>query len=269
MRLDAHQVAAETQVVRGAKLGEQVVTASSGATSPRTFVLVHGAGHGGWCYRRVAELLRAQGHGVFTPTLAGLAERFQEDARAINLTTHIGEIIALLEAEDLEDVVLCGHSYGGMVVGGVADRIPGRIANLVFLDAVIPENGKCMTDYVFPGEALLGVVQAVGASGGGLWLASPPAAFFKVNEADQTWADGLLTPHPFASLIERITIGDNAGRIAAHTYIFATQWGFPPIIEQYQRARTLPGWAVFEVDCGHDVMIDAPDRLAEILAELD
>ena len=116
---------------------------SSGPT--RTFVLVHGANHGGWCYSRVAALLRAQGHRVFTPTLSGLAERSRENASSIKLTTHIDNILDLFKWEELDDVVLCGHSYGGMVVGGVADKIPEKIRNLVFLDAVIPENGQCLT----------------------------------------------------------------------------------------------------------------------------
>lgn len=240
------------------------------ASNPvRTFVLVHGASHGGWCYGRVAGLLRAQGHRVFTPTLSGLAERSGEASRAINLTTHIEDILDLFRWEELEDVVLCGHSYGGMVIAGVADRIPERIRNLVFLDAVIPETGRCMTDYVFPGEALLGVLDLVGAAGGGLVLPAPPAAFFKVNEADQAMVDRLCTPHPIASLLQKISLGDHGDRIAAHTYIYATGWGFPPITQQYEKARTLAGWKVFEVDCGHDIMIDAPGRLAEILASLD
>src|ERR1700761_8505199 len=157
---------------------------SSSSAPTRTFVLVHGAGHGGWCFARVADLLREQGHRVFTPTLSGLAERSDENVRSINLTTHINEIVKLFKWQELDDVVLCGHSYGGMVIGGVADKIPERIRNLVFLDAVIPENGKSMTDYVFPGEALLQVMDAVGVFGGGLVLPAPPAGFFKVNEAD-------------------------------------------------------------------------------------
>jgi len=241
---------------------------SPGGQLTRTFVLVHGASHGGWCYSRVAELLRSRGHRVFTPSLSGLAERSRENSRPINLTTHVNDILDLFKWEELDDVVLCGHSYGGMVVGGVADKIPERIRNLVFLDAVIPENGKCMTDYVFPGEALLGVMSVVGELGGGFVLPAPPAAFFKVNEADQAMVDRLCTPHPIASLIEKINIGANADSIANHTYIYATNWGFPPIVQQYERAKTLAGWKIFEVDSGHDIMIDAPVRLAEILTGL-
>jgi pimeloyl-ACP methyl ester carboxylesterase len=240
----------------------------SDTKAARTFVLVHGASRGGWCYGRVADRLRAQGHRVFTPTLAGLGERSQEASRPINLTTHIDQILDLFRWEELDDVVLCGHSYGGMVVGGVADRVADRIRNLVFLDAVIPENGKSMTDYVFPGEALLPVMDLVGQAGGGLMLPAPPAAFFMVNEADQPMVDRLCTPHPMASLLEKITIGTNADRIPGHTYIYGTQMGFPPLVQQYERAKTLAGWTVFEVEAGHDVMLDAPVRLAEILGGL-
>jgi len=232
----------------------------------RTFVLVHGASHGGWCYDRVAAILRSRGHRVFAPTLAGLAERVGMDARRIDLTTHIDEIVALFEREDLTDVVLCGHSYGGMVVGGVADRIPERIGNLVFLDAVVPENGKCMNDHVFPGLRLLPIVLSVWLFGRGRRLTPPPPAwFFNVNKADRAMVNRRLTSHPWATLTEKIRIGNNADRIPNHTYIHAGNWGNRQIGEQYERAKTREGWKVFEVACGHDVMIDAPDELAEIL----
>jgi pimeloyl-ACP methyl ester carboxylesterase len=233
----------------------------------KTFVLIHGASHGGWCYDRVAAILRSAGHRVFTPTLAGLAERASMDARWINLTTHVDEIVALFERENLRDVVLCGHSYGGMVIGGVADQIPDRISNLVFLDAVVPEDGKCMNDYVFPGWRLLPILIVVWLFGRGYKLTPPPpASFFKVNKADQAMVSRRLTGHPFKTLTEKIHIGNNADHIAGHTYIYATNWGNPQITKQYERAKTREGWKVFEVECGHDVMIDAPNELARILA---
>lgn len=232
----------------------------------KTFVLIHGASHGGWCYDRVAAILRPQGYRVFTPTLAGLAERAAMDARRINLTTHIDEVVELFERENLRDVVLCGHSYGGMVIGGVADQIPDRISNLVFLDAVVPEDGKCMNEYVFPGWLLLPILMAVWLFGRGYKLTPPPpAAFFKVNKADQAMVNRRLTAHPFATLREKIRIGNNADRIADHTYIYAANWGNPQIAKQYELAKKRKGWKVFEVACGHDVMIDAPNELARIL----
>lgn len=238
--------------------------------APGTFVLIHGASHGGWCYDRVAAILRSQGHRVFAPTLAGLAERVSMDARHINLTTHIDEVVALFEQEDLRDVVLCGHSYGGMVIAGVADRIPDRISNLVFLDAVVPEDGKSMNDYVFPGWRVLPIVVSVWLFGGGHRLTPPPPAwFFKVNKADRAMVDRHLTSHPYATLTEKIRIGDNTDRIPNHTYIHAANWGNPQITRQYELAKQRKGWKVFEVPSGHDVMIDAPDDLARILVSLN
>jgi pimeloyl-ACP methyl ester carboxylesterase len=232
----------------------------------KTFVLVHGASHGGWCYDRVAAILRSQGHQVFAPTLAGLAERASMDARRINLTTHVDEIVELFDRERLGDVVLCGHSYGGMVVGGVADRVPDRIGNLVFLDAVVPENGRCMNDYVFPGWRVAPILISVWLFGGGHKLTPPPPAwFFKVNKADRAMVNRRLTAHPYGTLREKIRIGNNADRIANHTYIHAASWGNPQIAKQYEFAKTRAGWKVFEIECGHDVMIDAPSELARIL----
>jgi len=167
----------------------------------RTFVLIHGASHGGWCYDRVAAILRSQGHQVFAPTLAGLAERASMDARQINLTTHIDEVVDLFEREDLNDVILCGHSYGGMVIAGVADRITDRIGHLVFLDSVLAESGKCMNDYVFPGWRLLPILLSVWLFGRGYKLTPPPPAwYFNVNKADRPMVNRRLTGHPFKTL---------------------------------------------------------------------
>jgi pimeloyl-ACP methyl ester carboxylesterase len=191
----------------------------------KTLVLIHGASHGGWCYERVAAILRSQGYRVFAPTLAGLAERASMDSRRINLTTHIEEVVKLFERENLRDVVLCGHSYGGMIIAGVADQIPDRIENLVFLDAVVPEDGKCMNDYVFPGWRILPILISVWLFGRGYRLTPPPPAwFFKVNKADRAMVNRGLTGHPFKTLTEKIHIGSNADRIPNHTYIYATQW---------------------------------------------
>ena len=235
----------------------------------KTFVLIHGASHGGWCYDRVAAALRSKGHRVFAPTLAGLAERASMDARRIDLSTHINEVVELFERENLSEVVLCGHSYGGMVIAGVADRIPDRIENLVFLDAVVPENGRSMNDYVFPGWRILPILISVWLFGRGYRLTPPPPAwFFKVNKADRAMVNRRLTGHPFKTLTEKIHIGSNADRIPNHTYIYATNWGNPQIAEQYEFAKRREGWKVFEVASGHDIMIDAPDELAGILVSV-
>src|SRR5580700_6619085 len=115
---------------------------------PATFVLVHGAWHGGWCFARVAEILRAQGHRVFTPTLTGLGERVHLASTEITLSTHVTDIVNVVRYEDLHDVVLLGHSYGGMVISGVVEVVPERVGALVYLDAFVPENGESLLDLV-------------------------------------------------------------------------------------------------------------------------
>src|SRR5262245_44663374 len=111
-----------------------------------TFVLVHGGGHGGWCYSKVARLLRAQGHDVYTPTLTGLGERSHLVSPAVDLDMHVHDVVQVLHYEDLRDAILVGHSYGGMVITGVADRAADRIGKLVFLDAANPVNGQSLVD---------------------------------------------------------------------------------------------------------------------------
>ena len=231
-----------------------------------TFVLVHGAWHGGWCYARVAKLLRAQGHLVFTPTLTGLGERAHL-ARfgVVNCSTHIQDIVNVIKWEQLNDVVLCGHSYGGMVIGGVADAIPERVAALVYLDAVIPESGKAVIDGMKPQEleAVLGAV----ADHGGDMLPPWPAAAFNTNPAARAMVDALCTPQPFATLTERLKLSGAYMNIAKKTYILATRWGAnpPSLKDAYASVKDDKSWKGFEVPYGHEVMLDAPEHLAEML----
>src|SRR5947209_17490274 len=113
-----------------------------------SFVLVHGAWHGSWCWKRVRKALQAAGHEVFTPTLTGLGERSHLLSRDVNLETHIQDVVNLIKWEELTDIVLCGHSYGGCVISGVADRIPARIRALVYVDAFVLENGENLAQHL-------------------------------------------------------------------------------------------------------------------------
>ena len=134
-----------------------------------TFVLVHGAWGGGWAWRpTVGALLREAGHEVFTPTLTGLGERAHLASPDIDLETHINDIVGVIEYENLHDVVLMGHSYGGMAITGVADRVPERLAHLVYVDAFVPEDGQSLADLIGPGtaEGMIARAQAEGDGGG-------------------------------------------------------------------------------------------------------
>src|SRR5205809_2952479 len=136
-----------------------------------SFVLIHGAWHGSWCWKRVRRLLQAQGHDVFTPTLTGVGERSHLLSRDVNLETHILDIVNLIRWEELSDIVLCGHSYGGCVISGVADRIPDRIRALVYLDAFVPENGENLGQHV-PGPLFNQLLEGVTKVGDG-WKVPP------------------------------------------------------------------------------------------------
>jgi pimeloyl-ACP methyl ester carboxylesterase len=225
---------------------------SATTTTPTNFVLVHGAWHGGWCWRRVADRLTARGHRVFTPTLTGLADRSHLRDAGIDLTTHITDIVNLIAWEDLDRVVLCGHSYGGMVVTGVADKIADRIASLVYLDAFVPENGQAMRDIVTRplGDAPL--------------IAPIPAAVFKVNAADQAYVDGKCTPHPAATMSEKLALTGAYKTVPKRSFIWASDYA-GAATRFYEQYKSDPNWTVHAVACGHDVMLDKPDELAALL----
>src|SRR3954447_13215918 len=121
---------------------------SGGSSAEKTFVIVHGGWAGGWYFQPVARLLRGAGHEVFTPTLTGIGERSHLMSRDIDLNTHIQDVVNVLEFEDLRDVILVGYSYGGMIVTAVADRVPERISQVIFLDAFLPKNGEALVDLV-------------------------------------------------------------------------------------------------------------------------
>ena len=233
--------------------------------SSKTFVLVHGAWHGGWCWCRVADRLRASGHIVFTPTLTGLGERAHLLHPDINLSLHVADVLGLIKCERLNNIVLVGHSYGGFVISGVAEAVANKISSIVFLDAFIPDNGESLLDVVQP--AVQDVIQDV-LDRGDTTVPVRDAAAFKVNEKDRPWVDSLATPQPIGTMTEKIKLTGVRERVATKTYIRAA--GYPNVSfdKAYARTKADRSWHTYEVPCGHDVMIDEPDRLAEILREV-
>jgi pimeloyl-ACP methyl ester carboxylesterase len=229
----------------------------------KTFVLVHGAWHGGWCWRRVADLLETQGHKVFTPTMTGLGERNHLLEAKVNLTTHITDIVNVIKWEKLSDIVLVGHSYGGAVISGVAERMPDAIGSIVFLDAFVPENGEHMASLTVRRDA----IEALVAKGETV-MQPVPAAAFQVNEKDRAWVDDMCTPHPLAAFTETMALTGARNRIAKRAYIRAVGYPNPPFDRARDKLKAMGGWRIYEVPCGHDVMVDMPDRLAEILVEV-
>jgi pimeloyl-ACP methyl ester carboxylesterase len=225
-----------------------------------TFVLVHGAWHGSWCWKRVRALLQHQGHEVFTPTLTGIGERAHLLAPGIDLRTHTLDVLNLIQWEELDDIVLCGHSYGGMVVTGVADKIPQRIRTLLYLDAFVPENGESLVDF-----APVTAAQLVED-----WKCIPISAeTFGVNAADRAWVDRQCTLQSVACFRQPAELTGGLSQLQRIGYIYASAWAGSqsPFHPFYQKARSR-GWFTHEVECGHDVMLDRPEVLAALLAAL-
>ncbi len=231
----------------------------------KTFVLVHGAWHGGWCWRRVSDLLERQGHKVFAPTLTGLGERSHLMRAGIDVSTHVTDIVNVLKWERLSNIVLCGHSYGGMVVSGVAEKAASAIGSIVFLDAFVPENGDSMA--ALTSQAVRDNLKLAGERGD-IGVPPRPAAAFLVNEKDQAWVDSLCGPQPIGTMTEKLALTGARERIARKSYIRAGAYPNPGFDTAYARVKTDKSWRTYEVPCGHDVMVDMPERLAEILLEV-
>jgi pimeloyl-ACP methyl ester carboxylesterase len=231
-----------------------------------TYVLVHGAWHGSWCWKRVRKALQTAGHEVFTPTLTGVGERSHLNSHGVNLSTHIADVANLIRWEELSEVILCGHSYGGCVISGAADRVADRVRALVYLDAFVLEDGEALID-LLPPEQVQGMRQRARNTGDG-WKVDPiPAEAFKVNADDTAWVNGQCTPQALASFEERIKLTGALGRIRDITHILATGYvEGSPFPACHERAKK-KGWKTRTVPCGHDVMLDLPDELTAFLLE--
>jgi pimeloyl-ACP methyl ester carboxylesterase len=234
-----------------------------------TYVLVHGGGHGGWCYAKVAKLLRDAGHDVRTPTLTGLADRSHLLSADIDLDTHITDVVNLLHYEDLRDVILVGHSYGGMVITGIADRAADRVGKLVYLDAANPVNGQSLVDVAGP---LMNAARAVGETVDGVELVLLPAPgageFYGVTDPDDLrWMDERLTGHPWRCFEQPLVLrNEDALRALPQFHIVCSSTLLTRDRELMGRARA--EGRLWEIDTGHDLMITEPGKVTSALLEI-
>jgi pimeloyl-ACP methyl ester carboxylesterase len=264
----------ESQATRRAVLGTMAAAALAGAaTTPaaaaqaprKTFVLVHGASAGGWCWRRVADRLEAAGHKVYTPTLTGLGERAHLMSGQITLDTHITDIVNVFKFEGLENVVLVGHSYGGWIVSGVAEQMEGKISSIVFLDAFMPENGQKVLD---TNSERSKAEVAAAMRKAEVSRPAPDASVWNVNQADRAWFNERSTPQPVGVSFTPIRLTGARDRIAKKAYVRALGYRMAIFDVFYARCKANPAWRTYEVNCGHEVMIDLPDRCTQILTEV-
>jgi len=234
-----------------------------------TFVLVHGGGHGGWCYQRVAPRLRAAGHDVYTPTLTGLGERSHLLRPDIDLDFHIRDVDAVLRFEGLRDVILVGHSYGGMVITGVADRAPGRVGKLVYLDAATPKNGESLVDHAGP---VINNVRPYAQTIDGIELVLPPfpgagRLYGVEDEADLAWMDDKLTLHPWKCFDQTLVL-TNEDALAAIPQYHVVCTSTLATRERTRMERARAEGRLWDIDTGHDLMITEPEWVAHTLQQI-
>ena len=233
------------------------------------FVLVHGAGHGGWCYGRVAPRLRAAGHDVFTPTLTGLGERVHLRTDEVDLELHIADVVNLLRFERLEDVTLVGHSYGGPVITGVGDREPERISRLVYLDAAYLRNGQSVADAI--GLSIENLRAGARTVDGVDVILAPDedgGPFYGVEDAeDRAWMAGRLVAQPWRCFAQPLHLVDEARVAAIPTFHVVCTKGASNLDPETAAAARAEG-RCWSIDTGHELMITEPEEVARILLDI-
>jgi len=240
-------------------------TATPAHAKSHTYVLVHGAWHGGWCWDAVAQILRSNGHRVFTPTLSGLGERSNLLSPQIDLQVFIQDVVDVLEQHDLSDVILVGHSFGGISIAGAADRVPQRVRQLVFLDAVVLSNGETAFSRLAP-EIAAARRQLALETSNGLTIPVPPASAFGVFEPDQVaLLERYCTPHPLKTFDDPIALTGPVGGALPKVYIQCVDPVYAPLQSSRDFVKAQKDWAWDEIATGHDAMVSAPEALAEKL----
>ena len=218
-----------------------------------TYVLVHGAWCGGFVWREVADRLRARGCRVFTPTLTGLADRSHLLGPDVDLQTHVRDIVNLIRWEELTDIVLVGHSYGGMVISGVAEQAPpGAVRSIVYLDAFYAPSGKSTADCA---------PQIAGA------FTVDPVPFPFAGQTGDGHLESLVTPQPLATLTDRPELTGARDRIPIKTYVLATVPGSPWFSAMAATVKDDPSWRYRELPCGHGTMLEMPEETTELFLE--
>jgi len=232
-----------------------------------TFVVVHGAWSAGWAWKKMRPALRALGHELFTPTHTGLGERAHQSAPEVDLERHIADVRGVLEFEDLRDIVLVGHSYGGMVATGVADRLAERIAHLVYLDAFVPRDGQSCFDLI-GAAGRQRALDAMRAADPAAWRLPPNPLPPDTSAEDVAWANPKRMPQPVRTFEQPLALAGAVERLP-RTYVYCTRPGPGDVFRQFaERTRAAPGWRYRELDSSHNPHITMPGTLARLLDEV-
>jgi pimeloyl-ACP methyl ester carboxylesterase len=228
------------------------------------FVFVHGAWHGAWCWKRILPALWSAGHRAFPVSLTGTGERAHLLSPDIRLRTHIDDAAAVIEAEELQHVILVGHSYGGMVITGVADRMAERIARLVYLDATVPLPGESWSS-THAEQTKAQRRQEIAGKG---FISPPDPAVYGLGGEDAQWVARRQRPQPGGVYDDPLHY--DAARVSAlaRSFVDCNEPALPTIAVMRQRVREQPGWHLEEIATGHDVMVSAPGELLSLLLSM-
>jgi pimeloyl-ACP methyl ester carboxylesterase len=229
-----------------------------------TIVVAHGAWSSAWAWKKMRPLMRAAGHDFFTPSYTGMGERAHLANQAIDLDFHIKDVTAMLEIEDLRDVFLIGHSYGGAVATGVADRARGRIAKLAYLDAFVPQNGESVFE-IQPAERANGMRQAARDKGEGWRIPSSPMPPDTPPD-DVAWAAHRRLPQPIKTFEQKLVL--SGGPMPPRSYIYCKRAGPGDVFRPFAERAKREGWGYYEIDSSHNPHITAPDALMAILQDI-
>jgi hypothetical protein len=263
--MSAHYITRRGALGASMAAGTALAPATAQTPARKTFVFVHGAYHGGWCWRRVTDILESHGHKTYASSLTGCGDRSHLLRSDITLDTVIADIVNLVTWEDLTDICLVSHSHGGFPASGALEHIHDRVAAIVWLDSFTPQDGDRSMDFIseFSRKAL---VEALARGEPGR---KPPAAkAFSVSEKDYPWIESKLTQEPNGPESQPIRLSGKREAIAKKTYIRAPKYAQPSFDKALARCQADPAWKTIINDTsGHDVMIDQPKWLADVLLQ--
>jgi pimeloyl-ACP methyl ester carboxylesterase len=234
-----------------------------------TYVLVHGAWSGGWCWSPVARRLRAAGHDVFAPTLTGQGERAHLFSLEVGLDTHVRDVVGVLELEECADVVLVGHGYGGVVITAAAEEVPSRLGNLVYVDAFVPVDGRSTFD-LLPPDVRQSLRQAARERGEGLLIPGDGIAdlFAGADPGARRWVAGKLTPFPLRCFEQPVRLPGEAASTLPRTYVSATTGPGARLFAPYAERARREEWDFHEVPTGGASWLRPPEEIASVLLSL-
>ena len=225
------------------------------------FVLVHGAWQGAWCWKKVLPMLWSSGHRAFAVSLTGVGERAHQLSPSIRLQTHVDDVLAVVDAEELTSAILVGHSYGGLLITAVAAKVPDRIAHLVYVDAIVLRSGESWSSIH---DEQTRAARREGIARTGAMPPLDPAAFGLTGE-DGAWVRRRQLPHPGGMYEDALTFDEDLVRRLRRTYVDCSSPALPSVALSRERARSDPGFIVHTLETGHDPMISAPAELLQVL----